>query len=161
MKARFARPDEVRTAGVLHMHAMLTPVIEIAGDGKTAKGVWDSFGPNITNPDQVGSWLWTKYGVDFVKEDGVWKIWHLQVNPIFNTPYDRSITQTAKDRAARAEKSVVENGGADRRPGETAPPPRPAGYVMPDNLWIYDGKTAPRGPYVPEPYCHFDPAKAY
>ena len=171
MRARFARPDEVPTPGVLHMHAMLTPVIEIAGDGKTAKGVWDSFGPNITNPDKVGNWLWVKYAVDFVKEDGVWKIWHLQVNPVFNTPYDRSVTQTAKDRAGRSDRGEPGGPGADAPPpgaaaaGAAPPPPggpasRP-GYVMPKNLWVYDGKSAPRGPYVPEPYCHFDPKTAY
>jgi hypothetical protein len=28
-------------------------------------------------------------------------------------------------------------------------------------MWIYDGKTPPRGPAIPEPYCTFDPATSY
>jgi hypothetical protein len=26
-----------------------------------------------------GAWLWERYGVDFIKEDGVWKFWHILV----------------------------------------------------------------------------------
>jgi hypothetical protein len=149
MKQRFERPVEAdpgKTAGQLHMHAMLSPVIEIAGDGKTAKGVWDSFGPNIINGQAIGNWLWVKYGVDFIREDGQWKIWHLQVYPIFNTPYDKSVTQTARERAAK---------------GAPVGPPRVPGWTGPNDLWMYDGKTPPRGPKIPEPYCVFDPANAY
>ncbi len=174
MRARFARPDEVPTPGVLHMHAMLSPVIEVAGDGKTAKGVWDSFGPNIVDPNKEGGWLWVKYGVDFVKENGAWKIWHLQVYPVFNTTYHKSITETARDMAAGGR----EEGGPGRDPAAAGAPPAGAvaagaaprrgppgsdlpGYTVTKGLWRYDGKSTPKGPYIPEPYCTFDPAKAY
>lgn len=154
MSARFARPDEVPTPGVLRIHAMFSPVIEIAGDGKTAKGVWDSFGPNVPDPDAIGGWLWLKYAVDFVREGGRWKIWHLQVYPVFNVPYDKSLTQNAREQEARLRAQPVQ-----------APPPPAAsqlGYQSaPADLWRYDGKSVPRGPYIPEPYCHFDPEKAY
>jgi hypothetical protein len=30
--------------GVMHQHSFLAPIIEVAGDGQTAKGVWDSPG---------------------------------------------------------------------------------------------------------------------
>jgi hypothetical protein len=174
---RFDKPGEASPGlvpGQLHMHAMFTPLIEIAADGKTAKGVWDSFGPNIQNADQVGNWLWVKYGVDFIKEDGAWKIWHLQVYPMFNTPYDKSITVSAKERAERMANGAAAPGApapaGSPAPGPTngaAPPPGAAmggpgqNWTGPKDLWIYDGKSAPRGPKIPEPYCTFDPADSY
>lgn len=170
MKARFAMPaeDPLKVPGQLHMHSMFTPVIEIAQDGKTAQGVWDSFGPNIQTGDSGTNWLWVKYGVDFIKEDGQWKIWHLQVFPIFNTPYNTSLTDNAKAMATR--------GGAPGAPPPGAPPPgdRPPGggngpamggpgqnWTGPkEPLWIYDGKTVLKGPHVPEPTCTYDAAKS-
>lgn len=67
------------------MHTSTTPIIEIAGDGKTAQGTWYSPGVGVMPVYQDGkihlqSMLFMeKYGGDFVKEDGVWKIWHLQM----------------------------------------------------------------------------------
>jgi hypothetical protein len=67
------------------MHTSTTPVIEIAGDGKTAKGIWYSPGmglmTDIDNPEVKvnGTFFWEKYGADFIKENGVWKIWHMQM----------------------------------------------------------------------------------
>ncbi len=166
MRARFADPDEVQAPGILHMHSMMTPVIEVAGDGKTAKGVWDSFGASVNNPDDIGGWLSVKYGVDFIKEDGKWKIWHLQVYPVYSIKFDKSITQTAKERAANPPPPMVAGvtgrdvPRADGQQRGAAPAARP-GYVMPKNVWRYDGKSTPQGPYVPEPYCTFDPKTAY
>lgn len=145
MQERFRNPQEVIRPGVMHVHALLTPVIEVAADGKTAKGVWDSFGPDILGPDEVGNWLWIKYAVDFIKEDGAWKIWHLQIYGVFHTSYDKSITQTAKERRGKP------------------PAPLPPQFLMnaPKDMWMYDGVTEIRGPRLPEPYCTFDPKTAY
>ncbi|HTP38693.1 MAG TPA: nuclear transport factor 2 family protein [Steroidobacteraceae bacterium] len=200
MKARFDRPAESLEGGQIHVHSMLTPVIEIAADGKTAKGVWDSFGPNISSGSDIGNWLWVKYGVDFTKEDGVWKIWHLQVYALFNTPFNQSITQSAWDRAHPGRPGSASGGPGGPPPG-AAPGAAPGGaapggaapggaapggaapggaapgggqgangpamggmnqnWKGPKEQWIYDGKTAPKGPKIPEPYCTFDPADSY
>lgn len=162
MKARFEDPDEDRRPGILHMHSMFSPIIEIAGDGKTAKGVWDSFGPSIQGPDDIGSWLWVKYAVDFTKEEGKWKIWHLRVYPVFNTKFSTPITQTAREMNAKQGGPAVAgvSGRDSARAGPNAGQARP-GYVMPSTIWRYDGKSSPQGPFIPEPYCHFDPAHAY
>lgn len=162
MRARFADPDEDRRPGILHMHSMFSPVIEVAGDGQTAKGVWDSFGPSINGPDDIGAWLWVKYAVDFVKEQGKWKIWHLQVFPVFNTKFSTPITQTARDMAARQPAAEVAgvSGRDSARAGANPMQARP-GYAMPAKLWRYDGKSTPQGPFIPVAYCHFDAATAY
>lgn len=160
MKTKFLKPGETApalTPGRMFVHSMLTPVIEIAADGKTAQGVWDSWGPLVMNIDVIGDWLWVKYGVDFIKENGQWKIWHLQVFPIFNTPYDKSITEDAK-------MDSISNGQGPRQRQQgmgAAPSDAQASMQGPkDPLWIYDGKTAARGPYVAEPYCSYDENKS-
>ena len=67
-------------------HTLTTPSIQIAEDGQTAKGLWISPG----HETQMGKaiWAWFKYGVDFIKEDGQWKIWHYQVFQTFICPFD-------------------------------------------------------------------------
>ena len=55
--------------------------IEIAKDGGTAKGVWYTVGLSA-EPDENGAprgGLYTgRAAVEFIKEDGQWKIWHLK-----------------------------------------------------------------------------------
>lgn len=77
-------PENVGAGNEYVMHTQQTPVIEIAGDGKTAKGIWYSIGIGVratVNNDgtytKSTEWMWEKYAVDFIKEDGKWKIWHL------------------------------------------------------------------------------------
>lgn len=75
-------------AGKLILHYTTTPVIEVAEDGETAKGVWIMTGleSGLTDPevaahqpeyffeaeDVLGKkvwahWVWCKYGIDFLK----------------------------------------------------------------------------------------------
>lgn len=69
--------------GAMPVHAPICPVIEVAGDGKTAKGVWIGLGllcmKDRETGEPIGAWEWDKYGVDFVKEDSIWKIWHFHI----------------------------------------------------------------------------------
>jgi len=70
----------VDRTGFMALHAPICPVVEIAGDGKTAKGVWIGLGLLAMKRGEegtpYGAWEWDKYGIDFIKEDGKWKIWH-------------------------------------------------------------------------------------
>jgi hypothetical protein len=157
--------------GMMHIHPMSTPVIEIAGDGKTAKGVWDSFGPDIASSDELGNWLYVKKAVDFVKEDGVWKIWHMQDYPVFNTPYNKSITQSAKEgfneRRGPPPSDAMPSSSADGMNTDMSSMPPPSNMsqgmegTAPQNIWIYDGKTFPVGPKMPVPYETWNPADSY
>ena len=73
---------ESRGVGEWIIHTLTTPIIEVAGDGKTAKAMWYSPGAGVSaRPDGKagGTWFFEKYGVDFVKEDGAWRIWHIQM----------------------------------------------------------------------------------
>ncbi len=74
-----------------------TALVEIAGDGKTAQGLWYSIGQR-TDPNGDGtasaSWVCGKIGADFMKEDGVWRIWRVFDAPdIILTPGDAVVNQ--------------------------------------------------------------------
>jgi len=75
-------------AGTSMFHSLTTPIIEVAGDGKTAKAIWYSPGYVSQTPGGVpdSMWMWERYGVDFIKVDGAWKIWHLRIYTDFSSP---------------------------------------------------------------------------
>jgi hypothetical protein len=86
--------------GFLHVHSQASPVIELAADGKTAKGSWISPGleaNKFTPPNSSGYWAWAKFGADFIKENDGWKIWHLHVYSLFMTPLDQSWAEYDSD----------------------------------------------------------------
>src|SRR5262249_22619089 len=62
----FSRPD------ALNMDILTTPLIQVAGDGLTARGMWYSIG-FLTQVGKDGksyaAWNFRRVGVDFVKED--------------------------------------------------------------------------------------------
>ena len=65
--------------GEFREHALLSPLIIVADDGRTAKGFWHSVGPQLAfrNGEANGTVGYEKYGVDFIKEDGEWRFWHM------------------------------------------------------------------------------------
>ena len=95
--------------GKLIYHFLASPIVEVAEDGKTAKGMWLMSGleSGLTAPaaatgapdfmyeknvtiDGKRVWMHTvyaKYGVDFLKQDGVWKIWHFHCYEVARAPY--------------------------------------------------------------------------
>lgn len=79
--------------GTMFEHQFTTPMIQVAKDGQTAKGLWFSPG-HETRPTQDGkleaNWCWGKYSADFIKEDGEWKIWHFHFYDTFMCPYYKS-----------------------------------------------------------------------
>lgn len=71
--------EEIFGVGSLDVNNMTTPIIELADDMQTAKGLW-YYMEGDTNYDATGIATWHHWGwvgVDFVCEDGVWKIWHM------------------------------------------------------------------------------------
>lgn len=101
--------DRPSPVGKLVMHYVTTPVIEIAADGQTAKGLWivNGLESGLTSPEHAknmpawmfepnvevdGKKVWMhnvylKYGVDFIKQDGEWKIWHFHCFEVARAPY--------------------------------------------------------------------------
>lgn len=134
----FAEGDRV---GQMHMHTFTTPVIEVAYDLKTAKGIWISPGHEtgaFVDGKLEAYWAWCKYGCDFVKEEE-WKIWHLHVYGLFICPYDKSWVEFNADQG-------------DMEVPDNLKPDKPATYN-----WHYSptGKTE-LVPAPPEPYETWD-----
>lgn len=138
--------------GNLIFHPITTPLIEVAGDGKTAKGLWYSTGQITMIGDDMkphARWMWAKYGVDFVKEDGVWKIWHLHRYYDFSTPVGKSWVDEASSPAVRGHIGFTD---------DVRKPDRPASYLYNE----YSPTTVPQYlPKPPEPYETFDLKDAY
>jgi hypothetical protein len=165
------RNDDVLPPGVMHQHSFLAPLIEVAGDGKTAKGVWDSVGVDTGNGDNMANWGWVRYAIDFKKLGGEWKIWHMRVSPVWRAPYGEAWSQMVQ----QASKGAKRGGGAPgavvgaSAPGAApTPPPGPppgagAPAQGPEQRWRYSGTddtpVIPANP--PKPYYTFDPADAY
>jgi SnoaL-like domain len=138
-------------SGEMHVHTLATPIIVIADDGKTAKATFDSPGLETLSgighkPDARRGWC--RYGVDFLKTDTGWKIWHLHVYGVIFSP---------------ANKSWVDAPGFPPPPkatdvgGEWPKPTRPQ-----SDVWIYSGHgTPPLLPRPPEPYRTFSETFSY
>lgn len=71
--------EEVFGIGYWEFKPMAMPVIAIAEDRKTAKGMWYSRGSyaKVMKSGPVSYWTWGVFCVDFVREDDEWKIWHI------------------------------------------------------------------------------------
>ncbi len=141
--------DKNKSVGTLNVHTLTTPVIEVAEDGKTAKGVWMSPG-NVTQlagGKLRAFWMWEKYGVDFVKEDRKWKIWHFHVYTDLMTPYEKSWVEQS-----------LEPSPTPEFPPGFPKPNRPAITSYPQ----YSPFTVPQfEPKPPEPYRTFDETFSY
>ena len=138
-------------SGQMHIHPNSSPFIEVAGDLKTARGVFDSFAPDIGNGDTPGTWVYSRYGVDFINQNGVWKIWHLQLYPVIGASSDKTLVQGAKDRAAMPAPANAKPVMLPTVDGKSVP------------LWRYNGSgdTPQNYPALPKPYQTFDAKNSF
>jgi hypothetical protein len=102
------RPKPV---GKLILHYTTTPVIEVAEDGETAKGVWIMAGceSGLTDPEVAkdspaymyspgevqgqkvwAHWVWCKYALDLLRQDGEWKIWKFRCYELARAPFEEN-----------------------------------------------------------------------
>lgn len=111
--------------GRLSTLALSTPHLEVDTDGESARGLWTAFctetdagdlgscppeksdsrrrllsGRTSTGEEYRAEILLQRYDVDFIRENGVWKILHLHVYELFRCPYDRDWVVYAKERFA-------------------------------------------------------------
>lgn len=141
------------------MHTSTTPIIEVADDGQTAQGAWYSPGMGIMPTVVDGKvklnpvMFWEKYGGDFVKENGVWKIWHLQMAYDFvpGLPAEM-VAEVYKKLGDLAWKGLA--GGVAVEAGERMNGPLPPGFSKPK--YSYPAYSPQRPgivyPHLPRPY---------
>lgn len=77
-----ALPGESYGDGCLFHHPASTGLVYEAYDGKTARGLWYCISQETlptSNTEADARWYMEKLAIDFLKEDGQWKIWHVVV----------------------------------------------------------------------------------
>ena len=84
--------EEQFGAGSMDVRPMDTSVIEIAGDGESARGIWYSRGTynDITPQGPLSFWSAGVYACDFVRENGEWKVLYMQNLTDIHVPGGRS-----------------------------------------------------------------------
>lgn len=129
--------------GFFVMHEMDTECLEVAADGQTARGAWITPGQEtfVEDGNPSAEWCWGKYAVDFIKEDGVWKIWHMRLFPLFKCDYHKSWADTPQP-------DFMENTFA---PGQSARPRAKGAWV-----WSPDVVYPANEPEPPLPYNTYD-----
>ena len=72
--------EEALGVGLLGYKPVDTCVVEVASDGQTAKGLWVCRGGymDLESDGFVHKTEWSFLAIDFILEEGQWKIWHLQ-----------------------------------------------------------------------------------
>jgi len=83
-----------RIPGFFILHMTVNPYIEVARAGRSARSHWLS--PGAVGSDTSAGWVWGPYYIDYVKEDGEWRILHSNLAPLFRNRYEVSWAE-AKD----------------------------------------------------------------
>jgi hypothetical protein len=142
------------SGGLLSTQLTGTPIIEVGGDGETARAMWimlegwarahGGWGP------PVARWAWSKLAADFVQEDGRWRFWHYVKNPLFMSEYTESWVDRVLKAPPMSAEMLWEIHGAQ--------PDRPSSRQ-------YNPYSITRAPTLfpppPEPYETFDEVEPY
>ena len=114
----------------MHEVMQLSGIIDVSPDGETAKGQWYGFGA-IAIPVEKGvvqRFFGGIYGVDYVKEDGIWKFEKLRFDQVYNCEPLRGwvkperVVELPHDQTAIALKADIPR---------TYSPRYPSGYIFP------------------------------
>jgi len=124
------------TAGFLAIHMTVNPIIEINKDGTRARGIWHSHGfASMGRDGHLKQFLCLgKYDMEYVKEDGQWKILKFVYRLGFMCPYEKGWVEEPV--AASIAGSPLNN------------PDKPTTYHTPySQYWINVMQPPPPEPY--------------
>ncbi|HSW58257.1 MAG TPA: nuclear transport factor 2 family protein [Dehalococcoidales bacterium] len=89
----FARKSHF-TVGFMALHMTCNPVIEINRDGTLARGVWHSHGYCALRIGKLTPFMCLgKYDMEYVKEDGQWRILKFAYRQTFMSPMDKGFIE--------------------------------------------------------------------
>jgi len=125
-----------RIPGFFIMHTAVNPYIEIAQDGRSARSHWLS--PGAAGSDASASWIWGPYYIDYVKENGGWRIAHSNLAPLFRNRYEVSWAQAPDHGSVRGPLAVT--------------PDEPSTLYRPYNEVKKEPDIFRRHPSLPRPY---------
>lgn len=144
--------------GQLLLHVTTTAIIEVAEDGQTAKCFWYSPGL-VAETGQKGNAIWEAYGVDLVKENDQWKIWHLHMFTDFTGSFFVDLSKGQSGGGPGQGESAPGEGGAPegesqegQAPGESpegespdGEAPQPAPQEQPSDTGSQETEEADNG----------------
>lgn len=138
--------EEAYGVGMISYVPVESQVIEIADDGESAKGLWNVRGStcHLTSRGPIAKWIFGWAAVDFVREDGEWKILNLLL--VFNIDHPCGVAFT------EAEKEFPEVAELQEIKSFQMPEPNVKETVF--ETYRTD-RPATKGPRVPEPYETF------
>jgi hypothetical protein len=117
----------------LHQVMQLSGVVHVAPDGKTAKGRWYGFGANAF-PQPGGKvnpgWMDGVYEVDYVKQEGVWKLKKVHWCMTFHAPWATSFIDPSK-RVDEKMDRPYQRAAALRPTGAPEETLYPSGFICP------------------------------
>jgi len=137
--------------GTMLEHPLSSPIIVVAGDGQTAKGTFVSLGHethyDAANNKYDPEWAYGKYAIDFIKQDGEWKIWHHRWFRFFRTSFYTAWSDQALGKVYRLDQdgNPIVNEGVYFKPYTTdsivesiPAAPKPYGTWTDEELdWMY------------------------
>lgn len=94
--------------GFFLMHMTVDPYIEMAADGRSARSQWLS--PGITGSNSSAGWVFGPYYVDYVKEDGEWRILHSNLAALVRTSFETSWAKATDNGTVRGVLPVEPDG---------------------------------------------------
>lgn len=96
MGDRDAPGAEPSLKGKMFLREFNTEILKVAGDGRTARGFYISMGQDgyvKANGFPQSDWVWAKYAVEFIDDNGEWRIWKMRVIPVFTCPFEEAWTE--------------------------------------------------------------------
>lgn len=153
MKGLFPQiSPESEGIGYLEMKSLSTDLVEVAGDGQSARGMWNCAGQKVeyTAAGPVTYLTYGTYAVDFVLEEEGFRILHMQYLEEICHPQGEKWWQEERKRPAMTEFA----------PLEELEPPKPD---VPQQLWekYSSQRKLPKLPSLPEPYETLEDTETY
>jgi len=149
--------EELHGIGSVDYKPLGSDLIEVADDGETAKGLWSFCGSHdvLTGAGAVAYWEWAFFAVDFIKERGEWKIWHMQYLREIYTPCGQSWSKATEPQAV-----IQPEIGEILRPIDDFKMPEPTVKTTLRELYRPD-RPFTRTPEIPKPYETFSKTFSY
>jgi hypothetical protein len=133
-------------------HLLTTPLIEVAGDGQTAKAFWYTPGVILSSVDGLTSQginMWEKYHVDLVKEQGQWRFLHIQVSTDWAAPFGEALPVQYSAVAAMGTEGAEKQSPGPGAEGIEVPGPTIAKRLYQEYSPTRQARLSPK---LPEPY---------
>jgi hypothetical protein len=118
----------------LHQVMQLSGVVDVEPDGLRAKGRWYGFGANAF-PVEKGvapGWMNGVYEVEYIKENGIWKMLKVRWCMTFHAPWTLSFVDEKKRVDLRMDRPHEQAGSRGLKPtGEHEHTLYPSGFICP------------------------------